>query len=135
MVAFQDVSIHFSGTDVVAATGSEPLLLVCECATYMVLIRAKAFIGILVGGSGDGTLGASLSLLGAPLRGTLSYIIGFRSENPVQFWTSDNDSFSVVPFLGRHFLRPVATCGSDVVVWLVVPMRRGGGGVLGLCWR
>jgi hypothetical protein len=52
--------------------GAELLLLVCECATNLVLIRAKAFTDTLVGGSSDDAFGVSFSPLGAPLRGILS---------------------------------------------------------------
>ena len=55
---------HLSGNGIAEASGSILLLLVHECATGTVMIRAEVFIVTLVGGSGGGALGRRSSRWG-----------------------------------------------------------------------
>jgi hypothetical protein len=73
--------------------------LVQVCATGTVLNRVKAFTNVF-SGNGGGALVAARSLLGAPLRCTVSCRTGsLRGESPILSWMCNDNAFGAVPFL------------------------------------
>jgi hypothetical protein len=67
-------------------------------AAGRVLMRAKAFSDVIVGGHDGGTLGASLSLLGASWRGTMpSATRGSQGEDPVHLRTCGSGALASYP--------------------------------------
>jgi hypothetical protein len=84
-------------------------------AAGRVLMRAKAFTDVIVGGHDGGALGASLSLLGASWRGTMpSTARGSQGEDLVHLRICSGCALASYP--------PWRRC-----VWSLVPARGSGG--------